>query len=181
MLNEAECRANLLALPTPTIVIDDDITRKVFEQVAGCMLHLIGKKSPPIKIIINSPGGEVDSGLDIYDLLRLYEGEKTGIVIDRAASMGAVILQACNVRACARHASILIHHVSRSNITLDQLRNPRKLKEVRDSMEKSQAKLYAILTDRTGQSVSRIRTVCALDKHMSAREALKFGLIDKIV
>lgn len=181
MINEAECRKNLLDLPTPTLIIDDDITRKTFEQVAGSIMYLMAKKSPPVKIIINSSGGEVNAGLDIYDILRLYEGTKVGLVVDCAASMAAVILQACTVRTCAQHASILIHHVSRSNITLDQLRSARKTREVRESMEKSQAKLYAILTRRTGQTVSRIRKVCALDKHMTAREALKFGLIDEIV
>jgi ATP-dependent protease ClpP protease subunit len=84
-----------------------------------------------LQVQITSNGGRVDVGLDVYDMIRLYPAKRRiGTVFGYARSMGAVILQACDVRRCSRHGSILIHYVSTSNVPLDVLKDKRKLGKV---------------------------------------------------
>jgi ATP-dependent Clp protease protease subunit len=178
---EVETRKLLLKQKPPRIELANNVEGPMYTQVGQSLAFLRGHGSPELQIAISSGGGDVDIGLDIYDMIRLYPSKTTGLVINRAASMAAIILQACTVRQCAPHASILIHHISRRSVTLDQLRDSKKLKELRDDMEKSQDRLYKILQERTGQPLHKIKSVCAKDEYMDARAALKFGLIDNIV
>lgn len=114
-----------------------------------------------------------------YQELSLIEFE--GTVISGASSMAAIILQVCKIRKCARHAGVLIHHIYRRNISLDVLNDDDKLKTLKEDMQKTQQRLYDILTTRTGKTLEEIRDECKKDKMMQAEEALAFGLIDEII
>jgi len=176
-----EAQLALLKKDSPAIDISGEVNGEMLQYVRAAVMFLRSRGTPAVDVTISSPGGRVSEGLDIYDLLRLYPGKKVATVFDRAASMGALILQACDVRKCARHAGVLIHHISTSNVTLDVLRSPKKLAKLRDDMERDQNQLYKILSDKTGQPITTIRRECAKDRMMDADEALKFGLIDEIV
>lgn len=161
--------------------IGGDVTEETAFYVREALLRLMAKGSPPIKVMITSNGGSVLYGLDVYDGFRFYPGEKTGVVQGRAFSMAAVILQACQKRQCLRHSRVLIHHVSTTEVKLDVLRDPGKLEKVKEDAEADQARIYKILSDRTGHAVEEVRTECAKNQSMSAEEALAFGLIDEII
>lgn len=163
------------------LVLDGDVDQAMGRYVNEALLRLQADGSPPITVKITSGGGDVMVGLDIYDFLTHYPGEVTGVVLGFASSMAAVILQACKERRCARHARILIHHVSRTNVSLDTLRSKKRTTETREDLERSQARIYEILRERSGQSLPAIRRQCALDVQMPAKEAKAFGLIDKII
>lgn len=156
--------------------IDSDMVRYIREAIS----RLIGKGSPPITVLITSPGGDVDIGLDIFDALRYYSGEKTAVVHGYANSMAAVILQVCNKRIAMRHAHILVHHISKTQIKLDVLRDKAKTAEVRNDLEKSQKRIYEILVKRTGKTLAEVKKACSRNESMTAEEAKAFGLIDKI-
>ena len=143
------------------------------------MAILKGRWALGIEIRIFTGGGIVHAGLDIYDALRNYKGKKTGLVYAYARSMGATILQACDERVCLPYATVLIHHIT-SRVSLDELEDPGRFGKIIASMRKDQEIIYAILTERTGTSVDKIRNACRRDQDMSAREALEFGLIDRI-
>ncbi len=176
-----DAQIELLKQNPPMIDIFGDINRDTFFYVRRALLYLKTKGSPNIDVIISSPGGNVTTGLDIYDLLRLYPGKISALIHDQAASMGAIILQACDIRRCAKHSSVLIHHISRKEITLDVLRSEEKRNELIEEMEKNQNQLYEILQLRTKKEISEIRKECEKDKYMNAEEAREFGLIDEIV
>ena len=163
------------------IDLRDEISGDMAEYVREAILYLTIKESPPITIYITSGGGHVNAGLAIYDFLRLYPGQKTGIVAGFAKSMATIILQACDKRQCMLHSNLLIHHIQRNDVSLDDLRSPEKLKEVRDDLEKSQERLYEILCKKTGQSREKIKEVCEKDIDMTSEEAFDFGLIDEII
>jgi ATP-dependent Clp protease, protease subunit len=163
------------------ISIIDEINSETFLYVREALGIKVGEGSPPLMIHISSNGGQVVAGLDVYDLLKFYTGQKVGVVQAMAASMAAVILQACDWRVGTQHSRVLIHHVSNQYITLDIARDPEKFGKFRDRMEASQQKLYQILVGRTGKSIEEIRATCELDTSMTAQEALGYCLIGQIV
>jgi ATP-dependent Clp protease, protease subunit len=177
----SEAQITLLQIDVPIIDIVGSVEPPMYDYVRTAIMYLHTKGDPDIEVRITSPGGRVDVGLDVYDLLRLYPGKKTAIVSSQAASMGAVILQACDVRRCMKHSSVLIHHISTSDITLDLLRSRVKMARFRKDMETDQDRLYDILAVKTGKSISEISKACAKDEPMTAEEAKAFGLIDDII
>ncbi len=176
-----ETYVGLLKLPQPVIPIYEDVEPALYRRIRDSLLFLETRENPKIKIKIDTRGGSVGAGLDIYDLLMSYPGGIEGIVTNSADSMGAIILQACKKRACARHASILIHHISRDRISLDDLTSKRRRDKVTRRMNDLQVRLYRILATRTGKSIAEIRRVCRKDESTNAEDALAFGLIDEIV
>lgn len=174
-----ETQENLLEKNTIDIV--GDIDGETAFYVRKAIMRLMAKGCPPVEIYISSNGGSVDYGLDIYDMFKLYKGEKTGIVIGIASSMAAVILQACEKRKATAHADILIHHISKGDIKLDVLRDKTRLDEAIKSMEENQLFIYKILGVKTGKDIQAIKEECAKDESMTAEAALAFGLIDQII
>lgn len=166
---------------TPTLYITSTVDGDLYTKVARAIAYLNTKSSPDIDVVIDSSGGSVDYGLDIYDVLRLYKGKKRGLVVCKAASMAAIILQVCDVRRCAQHAGVLIHHVSRRDVSLDELTSKRKLNALIDRLKLQQEKLYRILVEKTGKTRAQIVRACSKDEFMNPTQALDFGLIDEIV
>lgn len=164
------------------IMIDGDTEREMADHVHDSLTIARAEGHEELNIQISSNGGRVDLGLDIYDLIRLYPAKhRVGTVLGFARSMGAVILQACDHRMCARHAKVLIHYVSTSSVALDALKDKKRLTLAIARGEQDQQALDRILAHRTQKSVKEIRRMCAKDTDMNAEEALKFGLIDEIV
>lgn len=164
------------------IVIDGDTEPKMAYAVQDALNIARASGHEELHIQITSNGGRVDIGLDIYDLIRLYPArQRIGTVLGFARSMGAVILQACDHRKCARHAKVLIHYVSTSSVALDAMKDKKRLNLAIARGEQDQQALDRILAHKTGKTIQEIRRVCAKDTDMNAEEALKFGLIDEII
>ena len=149
--------------------------------VREALLRLRAEGNPPVSLHITSSGGSVSIGLDIYDTIRLYLGQKTGIVTGYARSMAVVILQACDKRQCARHAHMLIHNLICEEVSLDVLRNAQKLKKRINRAENDQRCIEEILAKRTGKSITCIRHTCRRNRDLNPQEALKLGLVDAVV
>lgn len=160
--------------------LNGDIDAEMASYFRTCLTILKSKGSPDIIVEITSSGGFVGRGLDIFDMLRLYEGKKSGKVVGFAESMAAVVLQACDKRSCAKHAHILVHYIKK-DIGLDWLKDRKKLKKEIDDVQKDQNRIYEIFRNRTGKSISAIKKICRAAESMTAEEAKKFGLIDKII
>lgn len=156
--------------------VDDDM----LEYVLQSLTILESRGSPDVELRICTDGGEVITGMNIYDALRRYKGKKTGVVYAFAFSMGAVILQACDDRVCLPHANVLIHNVNFSvdSAKLEDLRSFKRRLDT--SLQSDQQEIYRILSARTGKSEKKIRKTSLKDMEMSAKEALAFGLIDRI-
>ncbi len=163
------------------LYLEGDVCGEMVDQVHLSLMELDGRGSPPIEIRIYTGGGDVHAGLAVYDFLRQYKGKKTGVVYGYARSMGAVILQACDERLCLPHSTVLIHHVSKTSVSLDELEDPDRLDRLRKSMQTDQETLYEILVARTGRSKDEVREACKKDRDMTAKEAFEFGLIDRII
>jgi len=131
-----------------------------------------------IALYINSPGGVVSSGLAIYDTMQFIKPDVSTICIGQAASMGAVLLAGGTrgKRYCLPHARMMIHqpHGGTQGQAVDIEIQAREILELRERLNK-------ILAKHTGQSVERIKQDTDRDRFMDWNEAVKYGLIDKVL
>ena len=172
-----------LCITRRIVPVIGDINTARYAEIAEIVVELLAKGAPDIVVLISTAGGEVQAGLDIYDLLSTYPGKVTGVIYRRAASMGAVILQACDERACAKHADVMIHNVTRNNVSLDVFEDTSgiKLKDLVNKLREQQHMLYEIIVSKTKRPLAEIKKACAKEENMSADQALAFGLIDKVL
>ena len=161
------------------LLIDGDFDEEMSESVLARLDILRCDGSPPINIELRTYGGSVLEGRHIYDALTRYAGKKTCIVTTKAISMGAIILQACDVRVGLPGSLFLIHDGS-LGCKVDELLNTKKFAKLRKELLLEREAFDEIVARRTGKSVKQIHAACLKDEPMTAKEALEFGLIDSI-
>ncbi len=131
-----------------------------------------------ISLYVNSPGGNVSSGLAVYDTMQFIRPDVSTVCIGQAASMGAVILAGGekDKRHALPHSRVMIHQPmggsqgQASDIEI----HTREILGVRE-------RLNQILSRHTGQSLDTIKTDTDRDNFMSAEEARKYGIIDSVL
>ena len=130
-----------------------------------------------INIYLNTPGGSVYAGLCIYDTMQFIGSRVATICTGMAASMGAVLLVAGEkgMRAALPHSRVMIHQPlggiqgQASDIEI----TAREILKLKDE-------LYQIISDHSGQTMDKIRQDADRDYWMTAKEALEYGMIDKV-
>ncbi len=131
-----------------------------------------------IHLYINSPGGVVTAGLAIYDTMQFIKPDVSTVCTGQAASMGAILLAGGTKgkRFCLPHARIMIHQPlgGFQGQAADMEIHAREMLEVRD-------RLNLILAKHTGQSVDRIKHDTDRDNFMDWKEAVDYGIIDKVL
>ncbi|MFC1613007.1 ATP-dependent Clp endopeptidase proteolytic subunit ClpP [Patescibacteria group bacterium] len=156
-------------------VVDDQIANTVIAQ----LLFLESEdKEKDIKLYINSPGGSVTAGLAVYDTMQYVKPDVSTICVGIAASMGAVLLSggAKGKRLALPNAEVLIHQVMGG--TSGQATD---IKIHAEHILKAKDRLNKILASHTSQPLAKIEKDTDRDNFMSAIEAKKYGLIDKII
>lgn len=133
-----------------------------------------------VTLYINSPGGEVVSGLAVYDYIRLMEAPVDTVCIGTAASMGAILFLAGRERKMLRHTRLMIHDPSYGGGELKG-KKPHEIRQELDNLNRVKRTLVGIISERTGKSIKEINRVTAKDTYYSAEEAVRFGLATKVV
>ncbi len=155
--------------------IDDDLANAVIAQ-----LLFLESEDPKkdIKLYINTPGGLVTSGMAVYDTMQYVKCDVATICVGIAASMGAVLLSAGTrgKRFILPNAEVMIHQImggAEGQATDVKIRAEHilKLKE----------RLNKILAKHTGQDIGKIDRDSDRDNFMTAEEALKYGIVDKLI
>lgn len=156
--------------------IDTEEADKVIDQ----LLKLDTMKSnKDITIYINSPGGAVSDGMAIYDTMQMVKSDIKTICIGRCSSMAAVLLSGGTKgkRYITPNSEVMIHEVSSFNMG--------KIGELKINYEHSNTmneRIIKLLANNTGKSTKQIRHDIQLkDRWFNAEEALKYGLVDKIL
>ena len=131
-----------------------------------------------IFMYINSPGGIVTSGLSIYDTMQYIKPDVATFCMGQAASMGSLLLTAgaTGKRYCLPYSRVMIHQPSGG--TRGQATD---MKIQLDEILEMKKKLNQLYVSHTGQKLKKIEEVMERDHFMSAQEAQKFGLIDKVI
>lgn len=155
--------------------IDDESAEKIVKQ----LLYLDSLETKDIILFINSPGGVISSGLAIYDCMQAIQSDVVTVCTGQAASMGAVLLTAGskNKRYAWPNARIMIHQP----LIHGQMVGPATDIQIQaEEMLRIRSVTGKILAKHSGQTLSKIDADTERDNFMSAEEALKYGLIDKV-
>lgn len=160
------------------VMLCDEVNVTTASLVVAQLLYLEGQDpDKDISLYINSPGGEITSGLAIYDTMQYIKCDVSTTCIGMAASMGAFLLScgAKGKRYCLPNADVMIHQPSGG--TKGQATD---MKIMADYILKTRDKLNRIMSENTGKPVEQIQADCERDNWMTAQEALEYGLIDQI-
>lgn len=162
----------IVFLGTP---VDDYVANLLIAQ------FLFLEKEDPDKDIdfyIHSPGGSVSAGLAIFDTMKMIKPDVATICVGQAASMGAVLLAGGTQgkRYCLNNARVMIHQVSGG--AQGQLTD---MKIAIQEADRYMSILMGILAEATGKTVEQVSKDCDRDYFMSAEEAQKYGLVDKVL
>ena len=161
------------------IFLGDAIDGMVANTVIAQLLFLEKQDAKaPITMYINSPGGHVTAGLAIYDTMQYIKPDVITVAVGMAASMGSIILAggAKWKRFALPHTEIMIHQPlggAEGQAT--------EIRLAAEHILKTGEILYEILAKHTGQPLEKVRQDCDRDNFMDAKQALKYGLIDKII
>ena len=161
------------------IILQGEINDHVSSIIVAQMLFLEAENpEKDIYLYINSPGGVVTSGFAIYDTMNYIKPDVVTICLGQAASMGAFLLSsgAKGKRFALPHARIMIHQPlgGAQGQATDIEIHAKEILRMKKELNK-------ILAENTGQSVRKIEKDTERDFFMSAEEALKYGLIDKVL
>lgn len=154
--------------------IDDNLANSVIAQ----LLYLDGINHDSISLYINSPGGSITSGMAIYDTMNYISSKVSTICIGIAASMAAFLLSSGEkgMRYCLENSEVMIHQPlggAQGQAT--------EIKIAAERIIKLKKHLNKILSLNTGKSISKINKDTERDCFMDSKEALRYGLIDKIL
>ena len=168
-----------MLLEESEIFLVDEITPKSANNLIQKLMYLDQKDLDEITIYINSPGGEVISGLAIYDYIKIMQSPVRTVCIGDAASMGAIIFLAGEKREMLPHTRILIHDPSYGHLDVSG-KKPHEIQRGVDSLNKVRETLAEIIAEKTGKDINNIYKITAEDNYFTAEEAINFGLATNI-
>jgi ATP-dependent Clp protease protease subunit len=161
------------------IFLGNPINDVVANTVIAQLLFLESDdKTKDIKLYINTPGGSVTAGMAVYDTMQYVKPDVTTICVGLAGSMGAVLLSAGakGKRFTLPNSEILLHQVmgGAEGQAVDIKIRAEHIIKIRD-------RINEILAKHTGQSLEKIGKDTDRDFFMSAEQAKKYGIVDKII
>ena len=157
------------------VPIDDDVANIIQAQ----LLFLASTDaSADISLYLNTPGGQVSSGLAIYDTMQIVEPDVATICTGMAASMGSVLLcaGAAGKRSALPHSRVLIHQPlgGAQGQASDILIAAKEIEKIREE-------LFRIISEHSGQPYEKVAADGDRDYWMTAQEALEYGMVDEIL
>ncbi len=161
------------------VFLGEEVNATTASLVVAQLLYLEAQDpDKDIQLYINSPGGSVTDGMAIYDTMQYVKCDVSTICIGMAASMGAFLLSSGTKgkRLALPNAEIMIHQPSGG--TQGQASD---IKIQAEWMLRTREKLNRILAENTGKSIEQIAIDTERDNFMPAEDAVKYGLIDKVI
>jgi ATP-dependent Clp protease protease subunit len=162
-----------------TILLNEPITAELAEDITAKLLVLDAENAEePIDIYVNSPGGSVDAGFAIYDMIRFISAPVRCVCTGLTASAAVVILLAAakENRLSLPNARILIHQPSggASGSVADLQIEANEILKIRQ-------RINALIAEETGQPIEKVEQDTRRNYWLSAEESLEYGLISRVV
>jgi ATP-dependent Clp protease protease subunit len=157
--------------------VTDETAKDLCEKLLYLESDAPGKE---ITFYLNSPGGSITAGMAIFDMMKLISSPITMVVTGMAASMGSILLSAVpkGRRLIFPHGRVLIHQPLISGRFIGPATD---INIQAQEMEKLRSELNQILADASGQPIEKIAHDSDRDFYLNAKEAIAYGLADRIV
>ena len=165
-------------LRTRSLLLTGEINKEMADKLIKDLLVLEAESQEPVKLYINSPGGDVDSGFAIYDMIRFVSCPVTIVGMGLVASAAALVLLAVPLerRIGLPNSSYLIHQ------PLSEMKgNATDIEIHAMQLEKIKAKINRMIAEATGKSLEKVAHDTDRDYWLDADDAVKYGLISRIV
>jgi len=165
-------------LKTRSVLLSGEIDKESADTIIKQLLVLDGESNEPIKLFINSPGGDVDAGYAIYDMVRFIKAPVTMIGMGLVASAAVLVLLAVPAerRIGLPNSTYLIHQ------PMSGMRGVATAIEIHaQHLEKLRTKLDLLISTETGKSLEKVVLDTERDHWLSAEEAQAYGLVSKII
>ena len=160
------------------IFIEGEINDEKANLVVSELLYLDSISNDDINIYINSPGGSITAGMAIYDTMNYIKSDCVTIGIGLCASMAAFLLSSgTKGKRCSLNNTEIMIHEPLGGVNGQAT----EIKIVAERILKIKKKLNVILSRNTKKSLSKIDKDVERDYYMDSDEALKYGIIDKII
>ena len=160
------------------IILTGEIDDNVANIIVGQLLYLDSLNNDDISLYINSPGGSITSGMAIYDTMNFIKSDVSTICLGMAASMGAFLLSSGKVgkRFCLPNSEVMIHQPlgGASGQAIE-------IKIAAERIIRLRNKINKILANNTKQDLKTIEADTDRDHFLTAKEALNYGIIDKVL
>ena len=163
------------------VMLYEDVNHITTSLIVAQLLFLEGQDpDKDIHLYINSPGGSISDGMAIYDTMNYIKCDVATICLGMAASMGAFLLAAGakGKRSALPNSEVMIHqplvHGGLSGQASD-------IKIRSDHLIRTKEKMNTLLAEMTGQPLKTIQRDTDRDTFMTADEALKYGIVDKVM
>ncbi|MCK4305099.1 MAG: ATP-dependent Clp protease proteolytic subunit [Candidatus Eisenbacteria sp.] len=166
-------------LKTRTVLVSeaitDEVARKIFQQL---LVLESDSKEKPITVVINSPGGEADSGFGIHDMLRFVEMPVRTLVAGLCASAAVIVFLAGDKgkRFSLPNSRFLLHQPSSQSFG-----QASDLEIASKEIAKLRERYNRIVADKTGRDIETITKDSDRDFWLSAKEAKEYGLVEHMV
>lgn len=160
-----------------TTEVDSDSSADLLKQLI--YLERVDEEKP-ITLYISSPGGEVTSGLAVYDYIRMMKSKVITVCIGTAASMGAILFLAGDERKMLPHTKIMIHDPSYGNASMGGMK-PLEIRDRLDGLMQSRKILAEIIAERSGMNLKKVYEKTRRDSFLNAKEAIKIGIATEIL
>jgi len=161
-----------------SILLSGEINKDSADKLIKDLIVLESEGNNPVTIYINSPGGDVDGGYAIYDMIRFVSCPVTLVGMGLVASAAALVLLAVppERRVGLPNSSYLIHQ------PLSQMKgNATEIEIHALQLEKIKARINSVISKATGKPLAQVEKDTDRDHWLNAREALDYGLISRIV
>lgn len=165
-------------LNTRTILLSGEVNKQLAERVVRQLILLEEASDDPIKLLIDSPGGDADAGFAIFDMIRFIKPDVYNIGMGLVASAAALILLAApkERRLSLPNAHYLIHQ------PLSGMRGVATEIEIHArEIEKMRARINKLISEETGKPIKQVEKDTDRDYWMNAEESIEYGLISRIV
>ena len=165
-------------LKTRQILLSGEINKELAEKIVRDLLMMEADSSEPIRMYIDSPGGDVEAGFAIFDMIRFINAPVTLIGMGLVASAAALILLAVpkERRVALPNSQYLIHQ------PMSGIKGVATDIEIHaQELAKTRAKLNKIISDETGKDLEQVTKDTDRDYWLNAEEAVSYGLVSRIV
>lgn len=165
-------------LKSRSVLLSGEINKRLAERVIKQLILLEEAGDDPIRVFIDSPGGDADAGYAIFDMLRFVNPPVVTIGMGLVASAAAIVLLAAPAerRIGLPNSHYLIHQ------PLSGIRGVATEIEIHArELEKLRAKINQMIADETGQSLEKVERDTDRDYWLSAEEAQEYGLVSRII